>query len=188
MLTSFQHPSFHPSQLFTMFMIGIIGAAVIASLGWDFSAKIVPLVVGTVGLIAAALSLFNEMCRKPAAAAAEGLAEHAQHEVEEKIHMDLTSDTGHLPVREIVERAAWFFGYLMGFMAVMAVIGLIPTVGLFVIFFMRYEARERWALVVPYAVILVIFIWFTFDYFMAVPWPPTLAGQWLPFLKAIPSV
>ena len=58
MLTSFQQPSFHPSQLFTMFMIGIIGAAVIASLGWDFSAKVVPLVVGTVGLIAAALSLF----------------------------------------------------------------------------------------------------------------------------------
>jgi len=171
-----------------MFMIAIIGAAVIASLGWDFSAKIVPLVVGTVGLIAAALSLFNEMCRKPAAAAAEGLAEHAQHEVEQKIHMDLTSDTGHLPVREIIERAAWFFGYLIGFMAVMAVIGLIPTVAVFVIFFMRYEARERWSLVVPYAVILVIFIWFAFDYFMAVPWPPTLAGQWFPFLKAIPSV
>ena len=171
-----------------MFMIAIVGAAVIASLGWDFSAKIVPLVVGTVALIAAALSLFNEMCRKPAAAAAEGLAEHAQHEVEQKIHMDLTSDTGHLPVREIIERAAWFFGYLIGFMAVMAVIGLIPTVGVFVIFFMRYEARERWSLVVPYAAILIIFIWLAFDYFMAVPWPPTLAGQWFPFLKAIPSV
>ena len=86
--------------------VGCIGAAVVASLRWDFSAKIVPLVVGTVALCAAALSLFNEMCRKPATAAAEGLAEHAQHEVGEKIHMDLTSDTGHLPVREIVMRAS----------------------------------------------------------------------------------
>jgi hypothetical protein len=123
-----------------------------------------------------------------AAAAVDGLAEHAQHEVGEKIHMDLTSDTGHLPVREIIVRAAWFFGYLIGFMAVMAVIGLIPTVGAFVVFFMRYEARERWSLVIPYAVVLVIFIWLTFDYFMAVPWPPTLIGQWFPLLKAIPSV
>src|SRR5438445_294939 len=188
MLMSFQRPTFHPSQLFTMFMIALIGAAVVAALRWDFSAKIVPLVVGTLALCAAALSLFNEMCRKPAAAVAEGLAEHAQHEVGEKIHMDLTSDTGHLPVREIVVRAALFFGYLIGFMGVMAIIGLIPTVGLFVVFFMRHEARERWPLVIPYAAVLVVFIWLAFDYFMAVPWPPTLIGQWFPMLKAIPSV
>jgi TctA family transporter len=188
MLTSFQRPTFHPSQLFTMFMIALIGGAVIVSLRWDFSAKIVPLVVGTVALSAAALSLFNEMCRKPAAPAAEGLAQHAQHEVAEKIHMDLVSDTGHLPVREIAARAALFFGYLIGFMAVMAVIGLIPTAGLFVVFFMRYEAKERWTLVLPYAAVLVLFIFLAFDYFMAVPWPPTLIGQWFPALKAIPSV
>ena len=169
-------------------VVDLDGAAVVASLRWDFSAKVVPLVVGTVALCAAALSLFNDMCRKPAAAATEGLAEHAQHEVGEKIHMDLTSDTGHLPVREIALRAALFFGYLIGFMAMMAVIGLIPTVGLFVVFFMRYEARERWPLVIPYAAVLVVFIWFAFDYFMAVPWPPTLIGQWFPMLKAIPSV
>jgi TctA family transporter len=188
MLTSFQAPTFHPSQLFTVFMIVVIGTAVAVSSRWDFSAKIVPLVVGIAALTAAALSLFNDMCRKPAAPATEGLAGHVQHEVEQKIHMDLTSDTGHLPVREIIGRAAWFFGYLIGFMAVMAVIGLIPTVAVFVVFFMRWEARERWTLVIPYATALVVFIWFTFDYVMAVPWPPTLLGQWFPDLKAIPSV
>jgi TctA family transporter len=188
MLTSFQAPTFHPSQLFTVFMIVVIGTAVAVSSRWDFSAKIVPLVVGIAALTAAALSLFNDMCRKPAAPTTEGLAGHVQHEVEQKIHMDLTSDTGHLPVREIIVRAAWFFGYLLGFMAVMAVIGLIPTVAVFVAFFMRWEARERWTLVIPYATALVVFIWFTFDYVMAVPWPPTLLGQWFPYLKAIPSV
>jgi TctA family transporter len=188
MLTSFQAPTFNPSQLFTVFMIVVIGTAVAVSSRWDFSAKIVPLVVGIAALTAAALSLFNDMCRKPAAPATEGLAGHVQHEVEQKIHMDLTSDTGHLPVREIIVRAAWFFGYLLGFMAVMAVIGLIPTVAVFVVFFMRWEARERWTLVIPYATALVVFIWFTFDYVMAVPWPPTLLGQWFPYLKAIPSV
>jgi TctA family transporter len=188
MLTSFQAPTFHPSQLFTVFMIVVIGTAVAVSSRWDFSAKIVPLVVGIAALTAAALSLFNDMCRKPAAPATEGLAGHVQYEVEQKIHMDLTSDTGHLPVREIIGRAAWFFGYLIGFMAVMAVIGLIPTVAVFVVFFMRWEARERWTLVIPYATALVVFIWFTFDYVMAVPWPPTLLGQWFPDLKAIPSV
>jgi TctA family transporter len=188
MLTSFQAPRFEPAQLFTMFMIVVIGTAVAFALRWDFSAKVVPLVVGTVALTAAGLSLFNDMCRKPAAARVEGLAEHAQHEVGDRIHMDLTSDTAHLPVREIIVRASWFFGYLIGFMALMAVIGLIPTVGIFVVFFMRWEARERWTLVIPYAVILVTFIWFTFDYVMALPWPMTLLGQWWPAAKVIPSV
>jgi putative tricarboxylic transport membrane protein len=188
LLTSFRAPRFHPSQLFTMFMIMLIGSAVVVALKWDFSAKIVPLVVGTAALTAAAISLFNEMCRKPDVAAIEGLVEQTQHEVGEKIHMDLTSDTGHLPVREIIIRATWFFGYLIAFMGVMAVIGLIPTVAVFVVFFMRFEARERWSLVIPYAAVLLFFIWFAFDYFMAVPWPPTLIGQWWPALKAIPSV
>src|SRR3981081_4521735 len=85
MLTSFQRPKFHPSQLFTMFMIALVGSATSMALRWDFSAKIVPLVVGTVALCAAVLSLFNEMCRRPAAAHVEGLAERAEHEVGEKI-------------------------------------------------------------------------------------------------------
>jgi hypothetical protein len=102
--------------------------------------------------------------------------------------MDLTSDTEHLPTRTVVQRAALFFGYLLGFMAVMAVIGLIPTAGLFVIFFMRVEGRERWSLVIPYAAILVLGIYIAFDKFMAVPWPPTLIGTFFPALKFIPSV
>jgi hypothetical protein len=102
--------------------------------------------------------------------------------------MDLTSDTAHLPVREIVLRAARFFGYLIGFMAVMWLIGLIPTVALFVLLFMRLEGPERWSLVIPYATILVLGIYVVFDQFMAVPWPQTLLGQLFPVMKFIPSV
>src|SRR5207248_7826478 len=60
MLTAFQAPHFHPGQLFTIFMIALIGGAVATSLSWDFSARIVPLVVGCVALVAAGLSLFND--------------------------------------------------------------------------------------------------------------------------------
>ena len=58
----------------------------------------------------------------------------------------------------------------------------------FVIFFMRFEGNERWSLVIPYTVILVVGIYIAFDLFMAVPWPPTLLGTWFPALKVIPSV
>ena len=44
---SFQTPKFHPSQLFTMVFIAVIGTLVVVALPWHFSAKLVPLVVGT---------------------------------------------------------------------------------------------------------------------------------------------
>jgi hypothetical protein len=193
MLTAFQAPHFHPAQLFTLFMIALIGSAVLMALSWDFSAKIVPLVVGCVALAAAGLSLFNDMFRKPEPAI-ESLAEHAKHEAEQqltadqKIHMDLSSETAHLPTKIIAKRAARFFGYLIAFMVVMSVIGLIPTIAIFVIFFMRYENKERWALIIPYTVVLLVSVSFIFDYVMAIPWPPTFIGDWFPALKFIPSV
>ena len=127
-----------------------------------------PLVVGFVALGAAGLSLFNEVFRKPSATAA-GLSEQAQQEVQQTIHMDLTSDTDHLPMRVVAARAARFFGYLIAFMASMAVIGLIPTAGLFVIIFMRLEGQERWTLTLTYAAVLVISIYLVFDQFMLDP-------------------
>lgn len=189
MARSFQAPVFHPSQLFTLFYIAVIGTMVGVATQWHFSAKLVPIVVGTVALTVLVISLFNETCRKPTAAGTDGLAERALQEVGETIHMDLTSDTGHLPVRTIVERAARFFGYLLAFMGAMAVIGLIPTVAIFVVVFMRLEGPERWKLIIPYVVILVWAIWVAFDLFMAVPWPPTLLGHLFPALKGlIPSM
>jgi TctA family transporter len=194
MLTNFQAPRFDASQLFTIFMICILGAMVGMALHWDFSAKIVPLVVGTVALIASGTSLFNDMCRKPEEDHGS-IADQTIHDVEEqlghsdqKMHMDLTSDTAHLPVSLIIQRAARFFGYLLVFMGIMAFIGLIPTVCVFVVFFMRYENKERWSLILPYAIILVVSITFVFEHIMHIPWPPTFFGSWFPVLKMIPSV
>jgi TctA family transporter len=192
MLRGFGAPRFHPSQLFTIFAICVILFALWAATGWGFKAWIVPFIVGCAGLLAASLSLFNDMCRRPDDAQVESIAEHEQKDVEQKIHMDMTSDTAHLDVRAIAWRAAIFFGYLAGFMASMATIGLIPTAFFFVILFMRREGPEPWPLVMTYACSLVVFIYIAFDKFMAVPWPQTLAGIYLapyfPILKSIPSL
>src|SRR5260221_2119768 len=188
MLSSFQAPRCQPQQLFTMFFIAMIGTMVVVALPWHFSAKLVPLIVGIIALTVSGLSLFNDLCRKPADAAEGSLADQAQAEVEQKIHMDLESDTGPLPLRTIVTRSARFYGYLLGFMASMAVIGLIPTAAFFVVIFMRLEGPERWKLVIPYVTVLILGIYLAFDMFMALPWPPTLLGLFFPALKFIPSV
>jgi TctA family transporter len=200
MLGGFGAPRFHPSQLFTIFVLIVIACGLVAASGWGFKAQIVPVIVGVGAFIAASISLFNDMCRRPDDISAESLADESQREVEkrmvkkvdQKIHMDMTSDTGHLSVREIATRGSIFFAYLVAFMASMATIGLIPTAFFFVIIFMRIEGPEPWKLVLTYAVSVVVFIYVAFDKFMAVPWPQTLLGTYVaptfPILKMIPSL
>jgi TctA family transporter len=185
MMTQFGAPRFRWSQLFTLFFLLMVAYMVGIASTWNFDARIVPTIVGGFGVFVVGLSLFNEVFRSDRAKKVEGLAEAAESEVEQKIHMDLDSGTSHLSYKEVIGRAALFFGYLVGFMAVMSVIGLIPTAGLFIIFFMRYEGKERWPLVLTYAACTVALIYVMFDQVMAVPWPQTLMGDWFPALKAI---
>jgi len=189
MVTQFGTPHFRYSQLFTGFFLVMLASMLWIAKSWNFDARIVPMIVGGIGATMVTISLLNEIFRSAKAKHVEGLAEAAEHEVEEKIHMDLDSGTSHLSRKEVIGRAALFFGYLVGFMAVMSVIGLIPTAGLFVVLFMRYEGKERWRLTLTYAACTVGMIYVMFDQIMAVPWPQTYLGEWFPALKnLIPSV
>jgi TctA family transporter len=180
-------PRFRPADIFTLVLIVVITVMLVQAVGWKFNAKIVPMVVGGLALLFAVLSLANRVFLLPMPAHI-GTDEEARKEVEERIHMDLESDTGHLPTRTILLRACIFFGWLLAFMGSMAVIGLIPTVPLFVIAFMRVEAREPWRLVLPQAIILTLFIYLLFDRTIHIPWPQTLLGTWFPALEFIPSL
>jgi hypothetical protein len=78
-----------------------------------------------------------------------------------------------------------FYGWMVGFMGLMALIGLIPTVPVFVVGYMRLEGRERWRLAIPFAVFVTLFIYIVFDQLLAVPWPSTIMGDIFPNLKDI---
>ncbi|MDB5509642.1 MAG: tripartite tricarboxylate transporter TctA family protein [Hyphomicrobiales bacterium] len=191
MLTDFHaKPYLRKDQLFYVFLYAVLGYMMLEASTWNFSAKIVPMIVGSIALVCLTISLLNQMFRRPAAQGGGGMADDAVHEIEQKIHMDLDSGTEDIPMPVILRRAAVFFGWLVAFMASMATIGLIPTVPIFVIAFMRLEeTKERWSLVIPQAIILTIFVYILFDQLLTIPWPPTLLGSWFPALKGlIPSV
>ena len=69
------------------------------------------------------------------------------------------------------------------FLISMALIGLIPTVPIFVIAFMRVEAREPWTITLPMAIFMTLFIYFLFDWLLAIPWPGSFLGDVWPFWK-----
>ncbi len=188
MLSGYGKPVFQAQHWMHVFLLCVFGYLLFEASSWNFSAKIVPIIVGTIGFACVFISLLNEVSRRPHAVAGD-LKDKAKEEVQEKIHMDLESDTGHLTLHVIMVRGLLFFGWLLAFMASMSVVGIIPTVPLFVVLYMRLEGPEPWKLVVPQAIGLTIFIWFVFDQLLTIPWPPTYLGSWAPWLKdIIPSL
>ena len=103
--------------------------------------------------------------------------------------MDIASNVAHLPTRTILLRGMLFFAWMAAFLGSMALIGLIPTIPLFIIAFMRVEGGERWRLVIPMAVVMTLFVYGLFYEPLSIPWPGSLLGEWFPALKDyVPSV
>ena len=185
-LRSYGPPRIGLPELFAVIIICWFGVMVYEASFWNFKARIVPTIVGSVAIGFATLSLLHNMFSRTAI---KGTGDAAKAQVGEAIHMDLTSDTDHLPPRTVALRALIFFGWLVGFMISMATIGLIPTVPLFVVSFMRIEGNESWRIVLPQAIFLTLFIYLLFDQLLTIPWPPTLLGELIPAIKGvIPSV
>jgi hypothetical protein len=186
MLSNFGRPQFSVDQLFPAFLLCLFGVMLYMSLDWPFEAKIIPTIVGVGALSFGGLSLFNDVFGRHYHVAAMG--EKAAAAVSTKIHMDVDSKTRHLPGPTILLRGCLFFGWMVALLCSMAVIGLIPSVPLFVIAYMRLEGREKWHHAILMAAVMTTLIYVVFDQLLTIPWPPTYLGAWFPAAKIIPSV
>jgi len=183
MVSQWGHPMFSAENLFAAALLCLFIAMLGESFEWSFAARIIPTIVGTGAILFCSLSLINDVFGLHERDGGGAIAEKSK-----KIHMDIASKTAHLPTKVILTRGFLFFGWMAGFAACMALIGLIPTVPIFITAFMRFEGREPWKIVIPMAACVVALIYVVFDQLLAIPWPPTLAGMLFPVLHAIPSV
>jgi TctA family transporter len=183
MVSQWGHPMFSAENLFAGALLCLFIAMLGESFEWSFAARIIPTIVGTGAILFCSLSLINDVFGLHERDGGGAIAEKSK-----KIHMDIASKTAHLPTKVILTRGFLFFGWMAGFAACMALIGLIPTVPIFITAFMRFEGREPWKIVIPMAASVVTLIYVVFDQLLAIPWPPTLAGMLFPVLHAIPSV
>jgi TctA family transporter len=190
MLTEFGAPRFTPDNVFPVLLLCLFGVMVAESFTWAFAARIVPNIVGIGAILFCALSLADDVLNRHRqdAAAAAAAAGNAGLNKDQKIHMDIASRTTHLPGKVILGRGFMFFGWLGAFLCCMAVIGLIPTVPIFVIAYMRLEGPEKWRHAALMALVMTTLIYVVFDQLLTIPWPPTLLGTYFPVLKFIPSV
>ncbi|RWR04411.1 tripartite tricarboxylate transporter permease [Paenirhodobacter populi] len=170
-------PAFRREDLTYVFFIGIGLFTLITAQPWLFSARIGPTVVSSILVIAAVLSLVYGIFHSEAKVA---------HANAGGIHMDLGADDDeNMTTKTVVLRAARFFGWFLAFLACMSLIGMIPTVPVIIIAYMRIEGRERWPLCVILALCVTVLEYVIFDRIIHVAWPGSLLGEWFPVLRAV---
>lgn len=177
-----ERPQYRKPQLFTLFVVAVLAIMLAMSAGWPFAARIVPMIVGFTGLFFVSLSLFHEVMPLKERVMSEAEAEKAA--IGAKLHMDLESDTGHLPKRTVLIRAATFIGWILAMLALSSLMGLMFAMPVFIIAYMRLEGREPWKIVLPYTLVMIVFVYVVFEYFLSIHWPPSLLGNLLPDLRS----
>lgn len=166
-----EHLKLNGKAIFTLFLIALIIAALITSSGWPEIEQIVPRTACWAALIVATLNLITEIFGADQAAAS--VAGHG-HALEEK------SD---LPMGVIVRRAVEFFGWLIGLVALAALIGFIPAIGVFVVIYMGIGFREPLPRAIVFGAAMTLFCYALFDRGLSVPWPQAVLGDWVPALR-----
>ena len=187
MFTRFTAPRWDVTSVFYLAFIALIGTMVFQATGWHFNAKVAPLSVGFFVLAVAAISLLNHTFRETASD--RTVARDAREGATRSLRLDLQADDRGIEKAVVARRAITFLGWLLGFLALIATIGMLPTVFVFVILYMRLEGDEKWWLTLTIAAGMTAFAYVVFERLLHLPWPPTVLGGWFPVLKdLIPSM
>ncbi len=195
---AFQPQNLNPNMYFAFAILAMFTASIYVSWNWDFGAKLVPQVISYAGMFFTGglilTGLFLAPARAPAMATAEGdhssvddaratTASDAFKTGQNDVHFDIQADYGDLDVRTIFIRAANYFGWLLAFFAAAAVVGLLPSMFLFLVGYMRFEGKETWKMTLSIAVPMWIAAYALFHKILIIQWPLAVIGNIFPITR-----
>src|SRR5262249_51520391 len=85
---------------------------------------------------------------------------------------------------ELSSRATLFFLWMAALIGLIALIGFIPAIGVFIFAYMCFGFGETWIDAAGYAVATTLVCWGVFDRALHVAWPHSLLGNLVPALRA----
>ena len=193
-IIGFQRASLDPDLAFSFLVLALFIVCLAISWPWEFGAKLIPQVVGWAGVLFTSWLILSRMFVRPAGAGDTGAhtageaqtasAGDAFKAAREDVHFDIQADYGDLPVATIFTRAAVYFGWLLFFFGAAAVVGILPAMLLFLVFYIRFEGREGWPTTLAISVPMWLFSYFLFHHILIVPWPQTVIGDIFPALRS----
>jgi len=183
-IAELRHIGSHPlrisaSAAFTVAIILFIIAAILLSTGWPAAAKPVPMTACGIALTAATLNLINELFGKEQTVRVNvdgGVATGGQGPIADKnFGMSAVAIRG---------QAVIYFLWLVGLLGLVAVVGFIPAIAIFIFAYMHLGFKETPVSAAGYAALTALLCWGLFHKLLAVAWPQSLLGDFFPALRA----
>jgi TctA family transporter len=148
-------------------------AAFWSATGWRFSARLMPQTAAAAGLLVVACAgvaaLLARLRGKPLIAT--------------KTAYEVSGAFGELGETTVYARLCVEISWLIGLLAGVLLIGLMPAMGLYMFLYMATAGKTPWPLALLIAAALWIGFYILFVKLLHVPWPPSLLGDALPDLR-----
>jgi len=171
---------FEPRMLFTLFAAAVFCFVVVTAREWPLGARLFPWYVGIPMLVLSLAQLALELYRSTRPV-------DPQRSPVETGDLQVDWDIG---ARVIIQRAAKFFGCLIGLILGIWLLGFFITVPLFVFFYLKLEAKEGWRFSFSLAAVALLFLIGLFDQILhthwlrpLIPWPEAMLKSVLPWVR-----
>jgi putative tricarboxylic transport membrane protein len=179
------------SAAFTAAIILFTIVAIALSADWPAAAKPVPLTACGIALTAAVLNLVNELFGAESsvqgnvdggiATGATGPAADKEPDKDKDKEIDKNLGMAAATVRR---QAAVYFLWLAGLLALVAAVGFIPAIALFIFAYMHVGFGEPPVRAAACGALTALLCWGLFHELLAVAWPQSLLGDVFPALRA----
>lgn len=150
----------------------VFAAAFLSSSDWTFAAKLMPRTVASAGLVVIAFMALATYMKKRSG---EPIAP-----IRRRSEADALDG---LPEAYVYRRIGCMALWLIATFAGIILIGLLPSLLLFMLLFMVVDGRVRWPTAIAVTGILWIGMFILFDQVLNVPWPESVLGDAVPALR-----
>ena len=161
----------------TFFLIAIVG-----SWQWDFGARLVPQVIGWIGLFLVSWQLTATLFIKTKSVNSAATSGHPGSAAS---HSDTPSELDHLSNVEVRRRTVRYFSWCFFTLVTALLIGLLPAILIFLIGYLRIESKESWKTTLAVGVGSWSVSYLLFHQLLRIPWPSSFIGDLLPGLRSI---
>jgi hypothetical protein len=145
-------------------------AAFVSAMDWKFAARLMPQTAAAAGVLFVGVATYGWLRPAPVAVSAG--------------HGALTDTLSSLPSRLMFGRAAIQWLWLGGLLGGIALIGMLPSLLIFMIASMVVLGRTSWRTALLVAVPLWLGMYLLFVTVLHLPWPDSLLGDAWPALRA----
>ena len=175
LLANLAPPRFDVQVCFYLALLAFLAYFQFVASGWEFAAKIAPMIAGGTALVMVGASLVNYVFRRPVAESDPTKAK--------RLSLDVAVDDAGASAALVATRAITFLAWLLGLFLLIWIIGMLPALFVFIILYMRFDGNENWRPVFAIAGGITAFNLVLFDKFLNIPWPRALIGDLLPGLR-----